>query len=232
MSISLADILTPSDRAEMLALLLAIAAELDAPTTAWQSGNPILTMLTTASEKLADLTAVTVEIAKGGFGDLLPSDAWADLWAQSRFNVVRVPATQASGDMTLTCSASAVGNTYAIGEVIVAHATTGKTYRNTAAVTVSPSTTLTLQPFAADEPGIASNAAPATITTMVSSIVGVTCSNPLTFIGTDKETTPALVSRARSKLGALSPNGPKDAYDYVVRSPSIRTQSRGARRLR
>ncbi len=77
------------------------------------------------------------------------------------------------------------------------------------------------QPFAADEPGIASNAAPSTITTVVSSLVGVTCTNPLTFIGTDQETTLALVKRARSKLGALSPNGPKDAYNYVVTSPTL-----------
>ena len=89
---SLDEILTPSDRESVLATLLALAASFGAPTTAWQEGDPILTTLMTDAQKSADLTLVAVEIAKGGFGELLPSDAWADLWAQSRFNETRVPA--------------------------------------------------------------------------------------------------------------------------------------------
>lgn len=221
MTASLSDLLTPVDRDEVIATLLAIAASLDAPTTSWQEGDPTLTQIMTVAQKVADLSLVAIDITKGGFGDLLPSDAWADLWAKSRFNVDRIPAQEATGVVTFTCGPTAAANTYQPREIIIAHATTGKTYRNAAAVTLGPSTTLPNQAIEADEPGTGSNAAPTAITVMVSSLVGVTVSNPASVLGVDKETTSQLVRRARAKLGALSPNGPKDAYNYVATTPSL-----------
>lgn len=231
MTLSLTDILTPEERDEVLADLLAIAASLSLPTTSWQSGQPILTMLTTVAQKLSDLTYVAVEIAKGGFGDLLPSDAWADIWALSRFNVTRVPATQATGAINATNS-SLTNYTLAIGELIVAHTVTGKTYRNTAPIVILASVGLSGIAIAADEAGSDSNAAPAAITTVVSTLVGVGVTNPLSVLGTDQETTLALVTRARAKLGALSPNGPKDAYNYVATTPALSATSTPITRTR
>ncbi len=220
MTASLPSLLTPVTKDEVLEILLALSASLGAPSTAWQPGNPILTLLQTVAQKLADLSVVTSDIAKGGFGDLLPSDEWADLWAESRFNVTRVPATAASGLVNLTNSST---TQYDLdpGQLIIAHATTGKTYRNTAIISVLASVGLDNVAVSADEPGIASNAAPNTITTVVSGGNGIGCTNPLSFVGTDRETTVALVPRARKKLGALSPNGPKDAYDFVVTNPEL-----------
>lgn len=225
MPLSLSDLITVEDRDDVLATLLAVSALLNAPTTSWQEGAPILTMLTTAAQKLADLTVVAADITKGGFGELLPSDAWADRWALSRFNVKRVPAVQAAGPLTIVCDATAVGHTYQIGEIIVAHASTHKTYRNTAVVTVVPSSTLLLQPFAADEPGSASTAAPGSVTVLVSSLVGLTVTNPLSWLGSDAELTPALVTRSRAKLGSLSPNGAKDAYNFIATTPEFSATS-------
>lgn len=221
MTLLITDLITPEERDDVVATLLAVAALFDAPTTSWQEGDPILTQIMTAAQKMADLSVLATEITKGGFGELLPSDAWADRWALSRFNVTRVPAEEATGLVTFTCSALAAGTTYAPGEIIIAHATTGKTYRNTANVVIVPSTTVTAQTIAADEVGTASNAAPNAITVMVSSIVGVTVTNPASVLGADQETTPALVTRARKKLGALSPNGPKDIYEYVATTPEF-----------
>lgn len=219
MSVAMTDLITPATRAEMLEFLLAIAAANDLPTTSWQSGGNMLTFLTTVAEEMSVMTQTNVAIAKGGFGDLLPSDQWADLWAQSRFDVQRVAATQASGLMNFTNS-TITNYSRNPGEIIVAHEVTGKTYRNREAVTILGTTGLDDVIMDADEPGTDSNAAPDSITVMVSSLVGVGCTNPLAFIGTDKETTPRLVTRARSKLGALSPNGPKDAYNYIATTPT------------
>jgi hypothetical protein len=221
MSFSLAEILTVEERDSVVETLLAVAASLGAKTTSWQQGGQILTLLTTAADKLSELTGVAVEIAKGGFGDLLPSDEWADLWAQSRFDVTRVPATQATGLVNLTNTSLSNYGPLNPGDLIIAHATTGKTYRNTGTITILASVGLADVAVAADEAGIASNAAPATITTVISTLVGVGSSNPLSLLGTDKETTLALVTRSRAKLGALSPNGPKDAYNYVATTPSL-----------
>lgn len=232
MTYAIDDILTPTEHADMLTLLLDIASALGAPTTSWQSGSPILTLLSTAAQKLADLTLVTTEIAKGGFGDLLPSDEWADLWAQSRFNVTRVPATSATGMVDLTNSSGTNYGPIAIGGLIIAHATTGATYRNTAVITILAGVGLADVTIAADVPGIVGNASPGTITTVVSSLPGVGVSNPLAVLGTDKESTLALVTRARSKLGSLSPNGPKDAYNYVATTPELSATSTPITRTR
>lgn len=217
MTYDITDLITPATADEVLEELLSIAASLGQPTTAWQEGGPLLTQLMTIAQKIADGTVTDAEITKGGFGDLLPSDAWADIWAQSRFNETRVPATSATGLVNVTNSS---GSNYAYdpGELIVAHTTTGKLYRNTTLITVLASVGLADVEIAADEPGIASNAAPGAITTVVTSDAGLGVTNPLSVLGTDKETTARLVTRSRSKLGALSPNGPKDAYDYIATS--------------
>ncbi len=228
---SLDEILTPAERDSVLATLLGISAALGAATTSWAEGNPLLTLLTTDAQKSADLTLMAVEIAKGGFGELLPSDAWADLWAQSRFKEARVPATAASGYVNTT-NTSLSNYTLAIGDLIIAHSVTGKTYRNVAPIVILAGAGLNDILVAADEPGIASNAAPATITTVVSAIVGVGVTNPLAFVGTDKETTAALVNRCRAKLGSFSPNGPKDAYDYVAKTPAYSATSTPITRTR
>ncbi len=231
MPFSLTDLLTPVERDEMVTELLSVAASVGAPTTSWQEGDPILTLLMTVGQKLSDLSKIAINITKGGFGDLLPSDEWADLWAQSRFNVVRVAATQAIGLVTLTNS-SLTQYDLQPGDLIVAHATTGKTYRNTSAISILASVGLANVTIAADEPGTASNAAPSTITVVVSSLPGVGCSNPASLLGTDKEDTPHLVARARAKLGALSPNGAKDAYNFIATTPDFSPTSSPITRTR
>jgi hypothetical protein len=220
MTFPLSDLLTVSERDEILAELLSIAASLGAPTTSWSEGDATLTQLMTVSQKLADLTVVAVDITKGGFGELLPSDAWADRWALSRFNITRVPAKAAAGAVIdITCTADAAAQTYQLREIIIAHDTTGKTYRNDEVITLGPSVSLTGKLFSADEAGSASTAAPGAITTVVSALVGVSVTNTSSMIGSDQETTMALVTRGRAKLSSLSPNGPKDAYDFVARTP-------------
>ena len=221
MTVTLESLITPEDRDTVVATLLAVAATLDAPTTSWVEGDPILTQIMTSGQKMADLSQIAVEIAKGGFGDLLPSDGWADIWALSRFNVTRVPAKQATGAVDIVCDSTAIGETYDPGEMIFAHVTTHKLYRNRDAVTVVPSTTLSDVPIVSDESGADSSAAPTTVTVVVSSIIGIAVSNPAAIIGTDKETTPHLVNRARSSLGSFSPNGPKDAYNYTATTPYL-----------
>ena len=231
MAFSITDLITPISQADAMSTLLSVAASLGLPTTSWQAGNPIRTMLATVAQKVSDLSVVATQVTRGGFGDLVSTDAWADAWSQSIYAVTRIPATQATGAVDIVASAGATTTSYNPGELIFAHATTGKTYRNTASVSIIASTTTAGVPIIADATSTASNAATGAITVMVSTQVGLTVSNPASVIGTDQETTPALVVRSRRKLGSLSPNGPKDAYNYVatslltVSSPITRTNT-------
>jgi hypothetical protein len=73
---------------------------------------------------------------------------------------------------------------------------------------------------AADVAGAAGTAATRTLTQPVVSLLGVVCANLDPLLGTDAETNALLVARCRAKLGALSPNGPAQAYTYVALSAS------------
>jgi hypothetical protein len=219
MAVSLSDLLTPIGRDAMVNQLLAIAASLGLPTTSWQAGQPLRTMLNTIGQKLADFSEVVVVITQGGFGDLA-TDGWADLWAQSIYDETRIPAEPASG-LVNALNSEPTQYDHQPGEFIVAHAVTGKTYRNTAAISILASVGLADIAVEADEVGIVGNAAPGTITVVVTSDVGVTVTNPLSVLGDDAETTAALVARCRAKLASLSPNGPKDAYNYIATTPAF-----------
>lgn len=92
---------------------------------------------------------------------------------------------------------------------------TGGSYSGTASVYLPQSVS-----FAADLIGPASNAGPGQINGTTTSVPGVFVWNQLAFSGSPYESNVALASRCRSKLGSLSLNGPKGAYNYAVLSAS------------
>lgn len=220
MTFSLADLLKPKTRDEVLAEMLSLADTFGLPTTAWQSGSVVRQILTLIAQKLADASVVVVGIAGGGFGDFV-SDTQAPLWAKQTFDVDIIEAEAATGAID-SVNASVTNYTLQPGELIVAHATSGKLYRNQAVITIPASGSLAGIAIAADETGTSSDAAPGAITVLVSNQIGVTVTNPAAVLGADLETTPHLVTRARSKLGSLSPMGAKDVYNFVATTPSLR----------
>lgn len=218
MTFSLADLLKPVSRDDVFAEMLTLADSFGLPTTSWQSGSVVRTILLLVAQKIADFSQVSAAIAGGGFGDFV-SDDQAPLWAKQTFDVDIIEAEPATGTVNLT-NASATPYDLNPGELIVAHATTGKLYRNTALIHIPASGTLNDVAIQSDEVGTGSDAAPGTITVLVSNQIGVTPTNPNPVLGADLETTPHLVARARTKLGSLSPMGAKDAYNFVATSLS------------
>lgn len=72
--------------------------------------------------------------------------------------------------------------------------------------------------FAADVAGPDSTSSPGTITQVVTTLSGVTCTNLDSFIGSDWESNSALANRCRLKIQSLSPNGPIGSYSYFALS--------------
>jgi len=219
MAYALSDLLTPISQSDMLNQLLSIAASLGLPTTSWQAGQPLRTVLNVVAQKLSDYSTTNVAITQGGFGDLA-SDAWVGLWAQSIYNVNRVQAAPATG-LVNTLNSSASQYDHVAGAFIVSNPTTGQTYRNVAAISILANVGLANIAVQADQVGTVSNCVAGACTNVVTSDPGVTATNPLALLGADQETSTALVTRCRAKLGALSPNGPRDAYNYVATTPSL-----------
>lgn len=225
MTTQLSDLITAQTSDEILADELATAQANGLQTTTWQVGSVIRTILVIVANALAAFSQIIVEPIKGGFGDLLSSLAWATLWAKQTYNVDAIVAQPATGTVDFT---NATGKTYTWnpGDIIVAHSVTGKLYRNTLTTTILPSATTANVPIASVEVGTANNAVPDTITVLVGpSMSGVTVNNPQAVLGADDETVAALVPRARESLGALSPHGPKDAYNFVAKTPSYSATS-------
>lgn len=222
---TLQDLIVAKSTSDELADELTTAQSLGLQTTTWQAGSVVRTILAVTAQKFSDFSSVIIEPIKGGFGDLLSNINWARIWAKQQFNVDAVVASAATGYVTFTNS-TATPYTHATGALILAHATTGATYRNTSPVTIGANTTVANVPIASDAVGTTSNAAAGAITGIVApSMPGVTVTNPLAVLGSDDETVAALVPRARASLAATSPNGPKDAYNYIAKTPAYAATS-------
>jgi len=217
--VSLQDLVTTKTPEEMLADELTLAESEGLATTTWQSGSVIRTILVIMAHMFSVFSGIIVEPILGGFGDLVSSIEWARIWAKQMFDVDAITAEAATGYITAV-NTKATQYDLAAGELIVAHATTGKLYRNSEAISILANATTADLAFAAVEVGTSSNASPGTITVIVGpALDGVTITNPASVLGTDDETVKALVDRARGSLAATSPDGPKEAYNYVAKTP-------------
>ena len=222
---SLQDLIAPKTSADMLAEELSNAASEGLETTTWQPGSVIRTLMAIMAATYSMFSQIIVVPIQGGFGDLLSTIDWARVWAKQFYNVDAILAQPATGFVDFT-NTSATVYTYAAGDVILAHADTGKLYRNDAGITIPATGTLSSVAITSTEVGTVTNAAPGKITVIVGpSMNGVTVTNPLAVLGANDETVDALVTRAREKLSSLSPDGPKEAYNYVAKSSEFSATS-------
>jgi uncharacterized phage protein gp47/JayE len=142
---------------------------------------------------------------------------WLTLLAKQVFNVDRIEATYASAVEGITLTNTGGGLfIFDPRDIVFAHAN-GKTYRNTIAGTLVPGGTLKLD-IEAEEPGAASNATPESITELVTTFIGVTCTNTVALVGLDEEKDPELRQRCRDSVAALSIGGIKRAYVFYAKS--------------
>ena len=158
-------------------------------------------------------------IAAAGFLDYAEGD-WLTLLARNVFRVVRVEATFASGVEAIKLTNTG-GGLYVleVGDLIVAHATTKKTYRNSTAGTLSPGVGQILRlDLVADEAGSDSNASIGTITELVTNQIGATVTNEVALAGLDRQEDEALRQLCRDSNATLSIGGIKKAYEYYAKS--------------
>lgn len=188
---------------------------LGVPADTWRQGGSLSTILRVVATSFAGFGTLMQSFIEAGFLDFATGD-WLTLLAFYVYGVTRVPATYASGNITLTNGGGGL-YTFGPGEVVAKDSTTGETYINTAGFTLNPTSTLTVA-FQAVVSGSASSAPIGGIDTLVTTMLGVTISNPGAFVGADPQSDDDLRSMCRNKLGALSMEGPRGAYAYAVTS--------------
>lgn len=217
---TLASLLLQETKSAIYERGLAIATALGLPVTSWAAGDPTRSLYHFVAESLESLEVNVAGYTASGFLGYA-SGVWLTLLAEQIYNVTRVEATFASVTIKFTNQG---GGLYVldVGDVVVRNSTTGKTYTNTTGGTLAAGVGEELElDFVADESGADSSSAALEIDELVTTLLDVTVVNDLAAVGLDEEDDASLRDRCRAKLGMLSPNGPRDAYDYVVRSSDL-----------
>ena len=218
MTVSLASLLVQSTKAVIYDLGLSVATSLSLPVTTWGAGDPTRSTYHFVAEILAAVEEKVALYIAAGFLDYAEDD-WLILLAEQVYGVVVPEATQGTCSVTLTNASGAV-YVFDAGDITFKNSSTDKTYKNTTGGTLSALSTLVVD-VEADEAGSESNAAIGEIDELVTTYLGVTCTNTTACVGTDRPTDPEIRDLCREKLASLSPNGPADAYSYVAKNADL-----------
>lgn len=228
MSFSILSLFTPETATKIFDIGISIAKTVGLPVTSWRTGDPtrsiykyVATKLAAVDQTVANLArsavlSVLVQAANGGDAGAL---AWLKVVALEQFGIEvqeATYATSAAGFGALLTNTGGGNYPIEVGGVTLKSSVTGKTYHNTNAGTLAPGpgTTITLE-FIADEAGSDSTVAANEIDELVTTMLGVVVTSSAAAIGLDEESPDSVYQRCQDSLGALSPDGPRDAYRYV-----------------
>lgn len=221
MSVSLATLLVQETKSRIYETALGVATAIGLPVSSWQVGDPTRALFHVESELLATLEAVVVGYIQSGFLDYA-TGTWLEILAEQVYGVVVPDATFATTDVVMTNGGGGLYAGIDPGDITFKSTISGKTFTNITGGTLAsgPGTTLTVT-VRADEPGSDSSVGSGEIDDLVTGYLGVTVTNPIAAIGVDKQDEYTTRQQCRDKLGALSPNGPKEAYAFVARNAAL-----------
>lgn len=198
-----------------------VAQALGLPTTSWRTGDPERSLYKYLAEVLASHDGQVASFIKAGFLSSAVADAnesgdssWLKVLAYETYGVTVPGASYATPTVTLRNTG---GGYYprAVGEITVRNSATGKTYHNTNAPAPLGAGVTVTYALEADEPGAESSAAVNEIDEIVTTMLGVIVVSSTSGFGADEPTPDEIATMCKATLGALSPNGPPDAYEYV-----------------
>jgi len=215
---TLDELVTPLTSAEAETAIYSALAARGVTTTTWKPGAVVRTIIAGVAIVLAALSELQALLAQSAFLDFAEG-AWLTLVARYFYETERGLGTFAAGNVTLNNSAGGVFSV-AVGDLIVANGTSGKAYRNTAAFSIAAMQTGVIVPVEAVEIGSGSSSAAGTVTTMVTTMTGVSCTNAGALIGLDEDSDATLRSRCRSKWSTLGTGSTAPAFEYYARAAS------------
>lgn len=221
--INVAALLKSDTAAKWKSFGLQIAQALGLVTTSWRTGDPTLSTYDFVSEALENRDARSVELAKAAWLSQATGE-WLTILAEEVFGVVREQATYATPPITLHNTG---GGYYPIaaGDLTFKDTITNKTYHNTngdaeVGGPLSAGVTRTYD-LTADEAGSGSTVGTNDIDFIVTTRNGVVITGSGPAIGLDQQSDASLKLQCLASLGALSPNGPADAYEFVARNAKL-----------
>lgn len=198
---------------------LEVATGLGVDTTTWRTGDPTRSTYKFQAEVLAQYDGIVADYIRAGFLSLATGD-WLKVLAVEVYGVVPAEATFATSQVTVKNNG---GGTYPIGagDLTFKSSLSGKTYHNVAATaTLSPGVQLTID-VEADEAGSDSSAGVDEIDQIVTTKLGVDILGSTAAVGIDAQSEDSIKAECTASLGALSPDGPADAYEYVATNSKL-----------
>jgi hypothetical protein len=202
---------------------LEVAVSMGLPVTTWRTGDPTLSTYKYLATILSQLEGVNAEFIKAGFLSSAEGD-WLTVLAWEVYGVERVEATFADPDVSIINNGGGQFE-FEPGQAIFKNSITNKTYHNTNTVTFSGVGATATFELEADEEGSDSSVGANEIDEIVSAMDGVAITSSTAGLATDEQSDTALKEQCRASLGALSPNGPGDAYEFVARNPTLTGQT-------
>lgn len=220
MALSVGALFSVATVESLFALGIEVAKALGLPTTSWRAGDPTRSLYKYLAEVLASLESVSAEFVKAGFLSSATGD-WLKILASEVYGLDSddFEATYATPTVTVTNTG---GGLYAVevGDLTFKASTSDKTYHNTNALTLSAGG-IEIFELVADEAGSDSSVAPNEVDEMVTQLLGVVVNSSTAAVATDSISEEEIRELCTLTLGALSPDGPGDAYEYVARSREL-----------
>lgn len=233
MTINVLNLFTAETADKILARGLAVAQAIGLVVTSWRNGDPTKSLYYYLAEALAAKETKAADFAKSGFMSTAEGD-WATLHAKDVYGVTRGEATFATPTVTLRNDGGGVYPDLGDGGLTVQSTATGKTYRSTG-LGYDPTTEIDDPEFGpgdllkfdliADEAGAASsvgeNEIDAFVTPSELATFDVVIVSSTASAARDQQSVEELRDQCGDTLGALSPNGPPDAYEYVCKNAEL-----------
>lgn len=213
---SIDELTTPVTVDQVRLSIYSTLAQIGVDTTTWKPGAVVRTMIAATAIMVSALSRLMAEIAKSGFLETAEG-GWLTLLARNVYNVQRIDATFATAPVLI---ANSSGGIYVLsdGELQVTNLRTGATFVNVGPLTIPAVSSGSSCSLIATQAGSISTSLVTDSMVVSSPLPGVTIALVAAAIGLDEESDPLLRQRCLDKLGALSPNGPPDAYGFVARS--------------
>lgn len=223
MTINVLNLFTRETAEKILSRGLAVAKALGLPVTSWRNGDPTKSLYHFAADFFDAQEQRNTEFAKSGFMSTAEDD-WATVHAKEVYGVPRGEATYAVPTVTLRNQGGGVWD-LAAGDLRMVCTATGKTYASTDYPGIlGPGAELTYS-LIADEAGAASSVGQDEIddfeTPANMGVDGVVIVGSTSAAAQDEQSVPELRDQCGDTLGALSPNGPPDAYEYVCKNSEL-----------
>jgi hypothetical protein len=225
--VSVTVLLEPETEDEILATTLEVAEVVGLPVTTWRVGDPTRTQFRAQARKLAAADVIQTELAKAAFitgpeGQRAEGE-WLTLRVSDVYGVDRDEEEFATPTVTLDNAGGGVFEVDALGATF-SNSATGATYKNQLPFTIDALETGVEVLLIADDGGSAGTVGVDEIDTIVSPpLLGISITGNTAGTGVDEQSDTGLIEQALATLGALSPNGPADAYEFVARSEALTT---------